>query len=53
LQLRLPGYGYDRHFGCVFYVFLRGLSSETGGVYRTRPPAELLDRLCNLMMNRT
>ncbi len=51
LRSRIPGYDYERNFGCVFYVFLRGIASGVGcGVYRARPPIELLDRLCALMM---
>jgi exodeoxyribonuclease V beta subunit len=53
LRLRLPGYDYGRHFGCVFYIFLRGIDSGTGGIYRARPPVELLERLCGLMMKQT
>lgn len=46
LTLRLPGYDFDRHFGGVFYLFLRGMPQ--GGVFHTRPSRELvlgLDRL--------
>lgn len=38
LQQRLPDYDYDRHFGGVFYLFLRGMGPEPGtGVYACRP----------------
>ena len=46
LALRLPGYDFDRHFGGVFYLFLRGMPQ--GGVFHARPSRELvlgLDRL--------
>ncbi|MBL0514497.1 exodeoxyribonuclease V subunit beta [Aeromonas media] len=46
LGLRLPGYDFDRHFGGVFYLFLRGMPQ--GGVFHTRPSRELvlgLDKL--------
>lgn len=46
LALRLPGYDFDRHFGGVFYLFLRGMPQ--GGVFHTRPSRDLvlgLDRL--------
>lgn len=46
LSLRLPGYDFDRHFGGVFYLFLRGMPE--GGIFHTRPSRELvlgLDRL--------
>ena len=51
LRLRVPNYDYERHFGGVFYLFLRGMGPELGadcGVFRDRPaPAlvEALDRL--------
>lgn len=41
LQQRLPDYDYERHFGDVYYLFLRGMKPETGpefGVFQERPP---------------
>jgi exodeoxyribonuclease V beta subunit len=49
LKLRLPGYDYGRHFGGVYYLFLRGVSPEWGldyGIYRDRPSPELIEMLC-------
>jgi len=40
LGSRVPGYAYARHFGGVFYLFLRGMSPERGprtGVFFDRP----------------
>jgi exodeoxyribonuclease V beta subunit len=51
LRHRLPDYRYERHFGGVYYLFLRGMRPEHGprfGVYHHRPDAGLvrdLDRL--------
>ena len=51
LGLRLPDYDFERHFGGVFYLFLRGMDPELGpehGVFCDRPPLSLtlaLDRL--------
>jgi len=57
LRHRLPGYDYDRHFGGVYYVFLRGVtgdgdepgngegSAETPGWYVDRPPRVLIEGL--------
>jgi exodeoxyribonuclease V beta subunit len=47
LRLRLPGYDYDRHFGGVRYLFLRGMDpAHPGqGVYATRPPRALIEGL--------
>lgn len=40
LALRLPGYDFDRHFGGVFYLFLRGMPQ--GGIFHARPSRELV-----------
>ena len=48
LALRLPDYHYDRDFGGIFYIFLRGVDPVAGaryGVYRDRPPQELIAAL--------
>jgi exodeoxyribonuclease V beta subunit len=48
LAYRLPGYDYDRHFGGVYYFFIRGMSEETGsgfGVFRDRPGREMVEGL--------
>ena len=49
LRSRLPDYDYDRHFGGVVYVFLRGVSGESdggeSGWYVDRPPRRLIDGL--------
>ena len=51
LQARLQGYDYERHFGGVYYLFLRGVEPGQAeqGIYRARPAFELiqgLDALC-------
>ena len=53
LKMRIPDYDYDRHFGGVFYIFLRGVDPESGpeyGVYRDRPKRELIDALCETLI---
>jgi exodeoxyribonuclease V beta subunit len=51
LRSRLPGYNYERHFGGVHYVFLRGLAPERPelGVFHDRPPAQKIERLSSLL----
>jgi len=52
LQARLPGYDYDRNFGGLYYLFLRGVDAARGekyGVYRDRPMKELVDDLCRIL----
>lgn len=52
LALRLRGYDYDRHFGGVYYLFVRGMSPkhELGsGVFYDRPRRELIGALGELL----
>ena len=46
LALRVPDYDYDRHFGGVFYLFLRGIDPARPelGVHRDRPSREWVER---------
>ena len=51
LAWRLPGYDYKIHFGGVYYLFIRGMSPETGpdcGIFRDRPSYELIQALSTL-----
>ena len=53
LSLRVRGYDYATHFGCVFYVFLRGVSPERGeacGFFRDLPSLEMIDELTKLLI---
>ena len=48
LRLRMPDYRYDKHFGGVFYIFLRGVDPEKGpdfGIFRDLPTPELIEAL--------
>jgi exodeoxyribonuclease V beta subunit len=52
LGARVPGYKYDRHFGGVFYIFLRGVDpapSPQFGVYYDKPPAGRIASLSSLL----
>jgi exodeoxyribonuclease V beta subunit len=49
LKLRLPDYTYEKHFGGIYYIFLRGIDPHMGpdfGIYRDRPPGKLITALC-------
>jgi len=50
LQHRVADYDYDRHFGGVFYLFLRGMdgSSPANGVFHTRPTSDFVSQLDSL-----
>ncbi|MGC0939399.1 exodeoxyribonuclease V subunit beta [Pantoea agglomerans] len=47
LQHRLPDYDYQRHFGGVFYLFLRGMdgSSPDNGIFTTRPAEVFVEEI--------
>jgi exodeoxyribonuclease V beta subunit len=45
LKNRLPDYDYEKDFGGVFYIFLRGINKTKGhdyGIFRDRPKKELI-----------
>ena len=45
LNLRLPAYDYDKHFGGVFYLFMRGMNPTLGsefGVFSHVPDRSLI-----------
>ncbi|MEJ2037443.1 MAG: exodeoxyribonuclease V subunit beta [Desulfosarcinaceae bacterium] len=48
LSSRLPGYDYRRHFGGVYYIFLRGVhpgAAPSSGVFFTRPEPDVVAAL--------
>ena len=48
LFVRKPGYSYEKDFGGIFYIFLRGVDPNDGpdfGIYRDRPPEKLIREL--------
>lgn len=53
LSWRMPGYDYDKHFGGVYYLFIRGMqgSAPTGdtGVFRDRPPKARIEELSRVL----
>lgn len=51
LRQRVPGYDYEKHFGGVFYIFLRGVDPATPGrgVFRDRPGASLIRGLRDML----
>ncbi len=45
LKNRLPNYDYEKDFGGVFYIFLRGINKTKGpdyGIFRDRPQKSLI-----------
>ena len=52
LNQRIADYDYEKHFGGVFYIFLRGIDPNTPGrgVFHDRPAAGLVAEMRNLML---
>ncbi len=56
LNTRISDYDYNKHFGKVFYIFLRGVDSTKGadfGIFVDRPDKVLIDEISNIMMDIT
>ena len=56
LKNRLRNYDYEKHFGGVFYVFLRGVDPERGpefGIYRDLPGKELIAALSGELIGKS
>lgn len=52
LRRRIVDYSFERHFGGVYYLFLRGMHPATGaerGVFFHRPSAQLIERVSTLL----
>lgn len=51
LRTRLADYDYEKHFGGVRYIFLRGITPEKPelGIYHARPTAKKIARLAALL----
>ena len=44
---RLPDYDFDQHFGGAFYIFTRGIQSETRGIFFDCPNRTLVETLAD------
>jgi exodeoxyribonuclease V beta subunit len=53
LKVRLHGYSYDKHFGGIVYLYIRGISagSATDGIYCGRPQPEFIRRAGEMMLD--
>lgn len=52
LSLRYPGYKYNKHFGGVFYLFLRGMQTDSKtGIYYDLPRAEAIMELDKILIS--
>jgi exodeoxyribonuclease V beta subunit len=53
LGIRLPGFDYEKDFGGVFYLFIRGIDPDRGpefGIYRDFPRPELIKALARALI---
>ncbi|WP_217515031.1 exodeoxyribonuclease V subunit beta [Vibrio metschnikovii] len=54
LRSRLADYDYQRHFGGVYYLFLRGIDGHSDhGIFSTKPSLELLTEMDALIDGKT
>ena len=56
LRNRMADYDYERHFGGIFYIFLRGVDPSRGtdvGIFRDRPGAAVIDLLEKALIGET
>ena len=53
LKLRLPEYSYEKHFGGVIYLYLRGISADStlSGIYWGRPLPEFIERAGEILLD--
>ncbi len=54
LSNALPNYSYEKHFGGVYYVFLRGVdgretNGHTNGIFYDLPPPQLINDLSRIL----
>ena len=50
LENRIEDFDYDKHFGGVYYLFLRGMRANTNnGVFFNKPTKELIERMEKLI----
>ena len=50
LRLRIADYDYDRHFGGIFYLFLRGVDGKGNGVFADRPTKAFIAELSEVLL---
>jgi len=53
LWVRLPGFSYEKDFGGVFYIFIRGVDPDHGpefGIYKDYPSPDLIHELARALI---
>jgi exodeoxyribonuclease V beta subunit len=50
LSARLPDFDYEKQFGCVIYLFLRGIRKDSNnGIFTARPGLKLIEKIEGLL----
>lgn len=50
LQSRIPGFDYEKHFGGIIYLFLRGVRQDShAGIFTARPSLKKIQGLENML----
>ncbi len=55
LKKRLKNYSYDKNFGGVYYIYLRGLVKDQdrgNGIFGDRPSEKVIEQFCNEFVRR-
>jgi exodeoxyribonuclease V beta subunit len=53
LRNRIPAYAYQKHFGGIFYLFIRGMESESknsSGIYFDQPSEQFIEAMREALM---
>ncbi|BAX82432.1 PDDEXK family nuclease [Labilibaculum antarcticum] len=54
LEMRLPNFTYERDFGGVYYLFLRGCrAGGNTGVFYAKPEKEMIETIDELFLSPT
>ena len=48
LKQNIPNYDFEKHFGGVYYFYLRGMKNDYG-IYQASPSFEIISKLSNLL----
>ncbi len=50
LQVKIPDFNYEQHFGGVIYLFLRGVrQGSNSGIFNAKPSLDEINHLDNIL----
>ncbi|QJC33867.1 exodeoxyribonuclease V subunit beta [Enterobacteriaceae endosymbiont of Donacia provostii] len=51
LKYRIKNYDYDKHFGGIIYLYIRGINlKNNNGIWEIKPTSQLINKLNNLFL---